>query len=205
MSSVWIPRLYDRLLEPIVGGFRRAGMQVAPAGPDRRVLDVGCGTGSHLALYAAGGAEIVGVDRSPHMLARAAGKLGPRARLLEADATALPFPDAAFDLTIAMTLLHELGDEQRRQALVEMRRVTAPGSGRLLVIDHHPETVPDLRSRLARSFATAVERMAGGDHYRNYLQFRAAGGVPALARSAGLRVEHRLLEGSGTIGVYVIV
>jgi SAM-dependent methyltransferase len=39
--------------------------------PVRRVLDVGCGTGSHAVLLAERGYEVVGVDRSSEMLRRA--------------------------------------------------------------------------------------------------------------------------------------
>jgi SAM-dependent methyltransferase len=39
--------------------------------PVRRVLDVGCGTGSHAVLLAGRGYEVVGVDRSSEMLRRA--------------------------------------------------------------------------------------------------------------------------------------
>jgi hypothetical protein len=87
--------------------------------------------------------------------------------------------------------------------LVEMRRVTDAG-GRLLVVDHHPGRPLGLPAHLARGFATTLERFAGGDHYRNYRQFRHSGGVPVLAGRCGLTIERRLLEGSGTMGIYLL-
>jgi ubiquinone/menaquinone biosynthesis C-methylase UbiE len=116
---------------------------------------------------------------------------------------ALPFPVGSFDLTIAMTLLHEIPPSDRSQVVAEMRRVTAD-DGRLLVIDHHPGRPRGARHRLARAFATGIERIAGGEHYRNYREFRAGGGIPGLAEHLGLTVERSRVEGSGTIGVYLL-
>lgn len=178
-------------------------MQLAPPAPGLLVLDVGCGTGTHLALYRAGGAEVTGVDRSPQMLARAAAKLGPTSRLVEGEVTDLPFAADSFDLALAMTVLHELPSAQRPAALAEMRRVTRPG-GRLLVVDHDPGRPAGWRPRLTRALASGIERIAGGAHYRGYREFRASGGLPALAAATGLTVERHLVEGLGTMGIYLL-
>jgi SAM-dependent methyltransferase len=47
-----------------------------------RVLELGCGSGRLLAALADGGYEVVGLDRSPEMLALACGRLGGRAALV---------------------------------------------------------------------------------------------------------------------------
>lgn len=39
--------------------------------PIRRILDLGCGTGRHAELLAGRGYQVIGVDRSPHMVAQA--------------------------------------------------------------------------------------------------------------------------------------
>jgi demethylmenaquinone methyltransferase/2-methoxy-6-polyprenyl-1,4-benzoquinol methylase len=199
----WAAGAYDLLLEPLVRGFRRAGMRLAPTRPGLRVLDVGCGTGNHLHLYAAGGARVSGVDRSTAMLEKAAGRLGERGTVIEADAAALPFASGTFDLVIAATLLHELDPAARICALREMRRVAAP-EGSLLVVDHHPEPPTGARGRLIRGFATSIERIAGGDHYRNYRQFVSSGGLPALAAMLDLGIARESIEASGTMGVYLL-
>lgn len=88
----------------------------------REVLEVGCGTGLILARLAEVASRAVGVDLSPGMLAHA------RARGLdvtEADATALPFPDASFDAAVSFKVLAHIPDIGR--ALSEMARVVRPG------------------------------------------------------------------------------
>lgn len=87
--------------------------------PGERVLDLGAGTGRFSRL-ASEVSEVVALDRSPDMLARARGK-GPFA-LVRGDAHALPFRGDAFDLTFLVMVLHQLADAPR--ALREVARVS---------------------------------------------------------------------------------
>jgi len=194
------PRLYDTFLEPLVSGFREAGVRLVDPQPGMKVLDVGCGTGTHLALYAASGCGVTGVDLNSDMIARAASRLGPDADVREADATDLPFDDGAFDVAIGMLVLHEMSPADRRLALVEMARVAR----RVLVIDHHPRPDGSLRGRAIRAASTAIERIAGGDHYRNYRQFVRSGGVPVVVGEAGRGIVASTREASGSMGIYLL-
>ena len=81
------------------------------------VLDVGCGEGE-LAKHLPEGAWM-GVDSSPTMLAEAPGPV------VEADATALPYPDAAIGSLALLYVLYHLPDPAR--ALAEAHRVLRPG------------------------------------------------------------------------------
>jgi ubiquinone/menaquinone biosynthesis C-methylase UbiE len=99
------------------------------------VLEVAVGTGLNLPLYPAQ-VRLTGVDLSPAMLAQArvrAAELGREVDLREADAQALPFPDASFDTVVCTLSLCTVPDE--RTAIGEMWRVLRPGS-RLLLLDH---------------------------------------------------------------------
>jgi len=194
------PRIYDTFLEPLVRGFREAGIRLADPQPGMKVLDVGCGTGTHLALYAAAGCRVAGVDLNPDMVARAALRLGPEAELSEADATGLPFEDDRFDLAIAMLMLHEMPPVDRTAALGEMARIAR----RVMVIDHHPRPDGSLRGRAIRMVSTGIERIAGGDHYRNYREFLRSGGIPTIVASAGRGIVASTREASGSIGVYLL-
>jgi ubiquinone/menaquinone biosynthesis C-methylase UbiE len=99
------------------------------------VLEVAVGTGLNLAHYPAE-ARVTGIDFSPAMLDVArqrAADLQREVVLTEADAQALPFPDAAFDTVVCTLGLCGFPDE--RVAIAEMHRVVRPG-GRLLLLDH---------------------------------------------------------------------
>jgi ubiquinone/menaquinone biosynthesis C-methylase UbiE len=93
-----------------------------------RVLDVGSGTGRFTAQLANAGGLPVGVDRDPSMLTVAARR--PHASLVLADAGALPFVDAAFDIAFAVTVCEFVDNVD--QVFAELARVTRPG-GRFVV------------------------------------------------------------------------
>lgn len=103
-----------------------------------RVLDVGSGIGGparRLATLAA--VEVVGIDLTPAFvdLANAFSRLtglGARVRFEAADALALPFADAAFDVVWTQHVQMNIADKARLCA--EMFRVLRPG-GRLALYD----------------------------------------------------------------------
>jgi SAM-dependent methyltransferase len=104
---------------------------VLPAG-DERALDVGTGAGALALALAPHVAEVVGIDPVPELLALARERAPANAAFVEGDGTALPFPDASFDLAGTLRTLHHV----RRPELVlaELARVIRPG-GRVLVVD----------------------------------------------------------------------
>ena len=90
--------------------------------------DVGCGTGALIEtiLRRQATASVTGVDRSVGYVAHARTRLKePRVRLSIGDATALPWKDAAFDVTVCGLLLNFLPDAG--MAIREMIRVTTLG------------------------------------------------------------------------------
>jgi SAM-dependent methyltransferase len=99
------------------------GALLARAGLPRgaRVLDCPSGAGRLAGLLAARGLSVAAADQSEAMLAHASAALAaaglPR-RAAAADALALPFRDGAFDLVLCHRLLHHLGKEGERRALL---------------------------------------------------------------------------------------
>ena len=101
--------------------------------PGTRVLDVGCGRGE-IALHAARrGAEVVGIDYSADCLRLtrqtlevASDRERTRVTLRQADATALPFGDEAFDRVLMLDIVEHLHDWQISRALRETYRVLSP-------------------------------------------------------------------------------
>ncbi|MBZ9795557.1 class I SAM-dependent methyltransferase [Mesorhizobium sp. ES1-4] len=110
----------------------------AGLGPGERILDVGCGTGS-LTFELAKSAElaaIAAVDFSAVFVEAAKRRnTDPRIDIKQADATALPFADDAFDRTLAMLVLHFVPEAGK--AVAEMRRVTRPGGVVAAVVWDH--------------------------------------------------------------------
>jgi malonyl-CoA O-methyltransferase len=114
------------------------------AAPDaRRVLDVGAGTGALLARLVAArpGLSAAAIDLAPGMCA-ATRRAAPLARVTAADAEALPFRDASFDLVVTTSTLQWL--PRVAPALEEARRVLEPG-GVLCVALFGARTLFELR------------------------------------------------------------
>ena len=116
--------------------------------PRGRGLDVGCGTGVLASRLAAAGYDMSGVDPSEGMLAVLRAR-DPDIDAKQASGTALPFPDATFDLVLSVATLHHItAPDDVRRTLGEMVRVSRPG-GRILVWDHNPRN-PYWRRLMAR-------------------------------------------------------
>jgi len=111
--------------------FRRLPIQ-----PGTRLLDLGCGAGRHAFEAARRGAQVVALDtdlgelRQVSAIAVAmeeAGEIQVPASIRAAagDATAMPFPDAYFDIVIAAEVLEHIPRDQN--AMTEVARVLRPG------------------------------------------------------------------------------
>lgn len=110
-------------------------------GKDRDVLEVGCGTGLLLRQIVKFARSAKGVDLSPGMLEKA------RARgldVVEGSATALPFPDASFDVACSFKVLPHVREIEK--ALAEMARVVRPG-GTIVAEFYNPMSLRGLVKR----------------------------------------------------------
>src|SRR5215213_7728717 len=105
---------------------------------------LGIGSGLNIPFYSAAVTRAVGVDLSQEMLRHAAERaadLGIPFALVQADAEALPFPDAAFD-TVAISLaLCTIPDPVK--TLQELARICRP-RGRIVMLEHVRSTVRPL-------------------------------------------------------------
>ena len=106
--------------------FAVAAEAIAATGIDHpRVLEVGCGSGCYSEVFATlvpGGVRYTGVDYSSAMIARARLHY-PSIAFEVADATALPYPDGAFDIVFnGVSLMHIIEYEA---AIREAARVAA--------------------------------------------------------------------------------
>jgi SAM-dependent methyltransferase len=110
---------------------RETALRLLGPGPGR-LLDVGCGGGSHTAAFAAAGWTAVGVDPSTAQLelARRRG-----CDVVEARGERLPFADASFDAAVSVWTHTDVDDW--RAVLGEVRRVLVAG-GRFVYVGVHP-------------------------------------------------------------------
>jgi SAM-dependent methyltransferase len=138
-------RARQRLWTCQVPSFDIAGWVLDLAGvmPGMRVLDAGCGNGMYLRALRARQVNAVGCDLSPGMI-RGAG----HPALVNADVTALPAHDGAFDVVLAAHLLDLV--PKRRAAIGELRRVLAPG-GTCVAVTNGAQHLRSLRELIERA------------------------------------------------------
>jgi SAM-dependent methyltransferase len=100
------------------------------------LLDLGCGAGRHAFEAARRGARVVALDtdqgelQNVRAVAAAMGDAdeipaGGSIQTVSGDATAMPFPDAAFDVVIAAEVMEHIPTDQA--AMHEVARVLKPG------------------------------------------------------------------------------
>ncbi|CAN5252189.1 class I SAM-dependent methyltransferase [soil metagenome] len=104
----------------------------------RRIIEVGCGSAPCARWLRSRGASVVGTDLSARMLAHAqatATSTGIDVPLVQADACALPFADASFDLACsAFGAVPFVADSARLMA--EVARVLRPGGRWVFAVTH---------------------------------------------------------------------
>jgi SAM-dependent methyltransferase len=187
------------------GAARLAGCRTGAA-----ILDAGCGNGRHALPLASAGYEVVGLDSSRLLLAAAqqAVRDARRPRFVRGSYAMLPFEPGSFDAVLCVgTALGYLGKEGDRAALLEFRRVLAPGGRLLIETLHRDELGVRLREREERTlasggvlrFARRFDRARSVMRETQRLEHGAGDGSP---RSYELRVygEHelcRMLEEAG--------
>ena len=132
---------WSRVEEPFERRAQASGLELLRIQPGEGVLEVGCGAGGALvALARAVGhvGRIVGLDLSPRMIRLAAARLrraglADRAKLVVADASAIPFVDASFDAAFMSFALELFDTPEIPLVLAECRRVLRQG-GRIGVV-----------------------------------------------------------------------
>jgi ubiquinone/menaquinone biosynthesis C-methylase UbiE len=150
-----IPALYERHLGPLLFAPYAADLAArAAALAPKRILETAAGTGIVTAALAAAlpAAEITATDLNQAMLDVAAGALSG-IDFRQADAQALPFADAAFDLVVSQFGVMFFPD--RIGAYAEARRVLRPGGAFLFNawdrLERNPVTAA-IGDALARHF-----------------------------------------------------
>ena len=157
------PVNYERFFVPAIGAPLATDLvRNAALRPGERVLDVACGTGvvTRLAAQQVGAnGRVAGLDANPGMVAvaRSATQPGLPVEWHEANATAMPFSDASFDVVLCQMGLQFMPD--KAAALREMRRVLARG-GRLGL--NMPGPTPRIFTIMEEAIERHVDAKAAG-------------------------------------------
>lgn len=158
-------------------------VELVPADPGGRWLEVACGPGIVARALAPRVGAVAGVDLTPSMIEKARSEAAAvGATNLEfslGDATALDFPDAGFDGAVTRFSLHHIPVPGR--VLAEMARVVRPG-GWVVVADHLTDANGD-----AAAWHAEIERLRDPSHWACLTPER----LRRLGGAAGLELDHK--------------
>jgi len=188
----WAPA-YDEAANPIISLDESVVPALLAEAPPGRAIDAACGTGRLSAMLAELGHDVVGVDETEEMLARARERV-PSGEFRVGSLTSLPLENAAADLAVCSLALTHLSD--LRPAVAELARVVRPG-GRIVISDVHPVMV-SLGSQAAYRMDDETIR-----YVRNHVHW--PGTYLAAFASAGLDVVacHDLLYRQQEVDLWV--
>ena len=131
----WAP-VYDEFPNPLLALEQRAILPFLPEVRERRVLDLGCGTGRwSWVLAAKKPAALVAVDISDAMLREASARRVPSQLLIQADCSELPLADHSFDFGICSFAVSHISTLSAMAG--ECARVLRRSAG-LYISDVHP-------------------------------------------------------------------
>ena len=211
LASETVAEAYEHYIMAAFGNaWAQALVQLAAPGDGDRVLDVACGTGvvaRYVAPLVGPTGQVTGLDLNVGMLAVARAAPAPEGAAImwrEGNATALPFPNASFDVVCCQQGLQFFPD--RPAALREMFRVLGP-TGRLALavwrdLEHQPfyavlaEALERYVSPEAAASLRAAFTLASADELRALV-------VNAGFRNVQVRIRSRLTR-YPSLGEYVL-
>jgi ubiquinone/menaquinone biosynthesis C-methylase UbiE len=164
----------------------------------KQVLEVGCGSGFAVQLFAEAGADTTARDLTEWAIETTRARLaafGLEADVAQGDAENLEFPDASFDLVFSWGVIHHSSDMSK--ALAELVRVLKPGGRIVLMVYNRRSLFYGVYKTLQH--AQPIAQRAG-------LHFEGA----RTGDVEGLVVRHftqdelrRIVEGAGLVDVRI--
>ena len=162
----------------------------------RDVLEVGCGSGFAVQLFAEAGARVTAVDLTDWAVRTTRARVeafGLQADVLRADGEDLPFADESFDLVFSWGVIHHSSDMEA--ALSELIRVCRPG-GRLVLMVYNRRSLFFVVYRMLARFLPAARRLGfhfegarAGDTEGLVVRHLTRGELKRLLETRGLEVE----------------
>ena len=191
---------YRIFIDPLISGLRKR--LVSMIVPGEKVIDIACGTGALSLEMSCHAGHVTGIDLSEDMIATAR-LMADKRRIHNVafgllDATDLScYTDRSFDVAFSTLAMHQFDPETGVKVLTEMKRLAK----RIIIADYNCPMSPGP----ALWLAWGIERVARGDHYRNFRKYMAAGGLKQLAAEAGLAITSREERGEGVFVIALLM
>ncbi|MDX9946083.1 MAG: class I SAM-dependent methyltransferase [Bacteroidales bacterium] len=192
--------LYRIFIDPLISGLRNRIVSMIV--PGEKVIDIACGTGALSLEMSAHAGHVTGIDLSEDMITTA--RLMANKRRIHnvtfglLDATDLSYyTNRSFDVAVSTLAMHQFDPETGAKVLTEMKRLAK----RIIIADYNCPMKPGP----ALWLAWGIERLARGDHYRNFRKYMAAGGLNKIAAEAGLAITSQEERGEGVFVIATLI
>jgi SAM-dependent methyltransferase len=152
---------------------------------DKKIIDVGCGTGGFSLRMAERCNFVLGIDISKKQIDMAQKRLEhsnvTNARFIHSNAIDLKnHINEIFDFAILTFVIHEVAQSTRIRILKHIKEF----AHNVLILDyHHP-----MSKNFSGYSIRLTEFFAGRDHYKNFVDYNTRGGLLPLLEEAGLEI-----------------
>ncbi|HKV38119.1 MAG TPA: class I SAM-dependent methyltransferase [Blastocatellia bacterium] len=148
----------------------------------KRLLEIGCGTGTDLLQFARGGALVTGLDLTPRSIEIARQRFevyGQNGNFALGDAENLAFPDASFDAVYSFGVLHHTPDTVK--AAAEVHRVLRPGCAATIMLYNRTSLYYWGSIILRRGIiGRDLLHLSPAEIMSNYVEYSETGGRPLV-------------------------
>jgi len=193
-------KIYDPIFHLPLKPIRIAVMNELLKYKEKRILDLCCGTGNQLKLLSKHGfRNLYCLDISGSML-EIAKRSDFSIKIYNKDATKTSFEDALFDVVIISFAIHEK-DRNTQKALINEAYRIIKKDGLMLVVDY---VFDNKTTKFSRILISTIERIAGGEHYRNFKNYIQNDGLLSLIEKDKFKLikYNRMSFGAVTISMY---
>ena len=157
--------------------------------PNSNIIDVGCGTGRFSFSVSDKCKSVFGIDLSTRNIERANSILSenPNDKISFQHKNISEISSGGkehFDYAVMTFVIHEVDEEKRVNLLKEIAQV----ADKIIIGDYLVPKPKGFWSGLNE----IVEFVAGSEHYRNYKNYTANGGIYYLANKAGFRIVNEI-------------
>lgn len=192
-----LPYFFYRLtIDPLLVGVRKMIGNLIE--PNKRVVDIGCGTGELVFYLSRHAKRVIGVDINSQLLeyAKKKGKkyeIG-NVEFISRDVNNSDFLcNGYFDYAILCMVLHQFSLVEANQVLKSIK-----GLAKFAILaDFH---VPLPKNGIGFA-AKLIERIAGGEHYIHFKDYQKEGGLKFFLDYHRLAVKENQMSGLGAIRV----
>lgn len=174
---------YDKLIAPNQAHFFNQIVSLIKS--DSTIIDVGCGTGFFSFFASCKVKTILGIDLSIRNINQANRNLrnNPNNKLSFQHTSLREIAKnrtESFDYAILSFVIHEIDEKDRIEMLIDLASI----ADKIIISEYLYPRPKNLGGKLTR----LIEFFAGIEHYRNYKNFMANGGLQSLAKKTGLSI-----------------